>query len=312
MVSSQSSESLSTETDKFIALVGIMLVQVYVYYLSFKKDPIYIKALVYTLLILDLLQTGFATHYAWFVLAVGWGNPIALQETPWSLATVPIFTGILAWLVQLFYAYRITVLGDRRIPFIFVSAVLAVGGLVAMVFAIYGAVLSISIRDITKAAQLNTVVTVWLAGSVIVDVLLTGTLTIQLASRSNRKFKATRTIVHRAIRMSLETGAVVAVAVIVELLLFLNSSTTTWYFLLGLCLGKLYSNALLATLNSRAIFKGDDHNSSSVRSLVWSTATASQNPGVISTRDTSATHIQVSTHVQRDLELGDYPKVQYK
>ncbi|KAK1232743.1 hypothetical protein PQX77_004141 [Marasmius sp. AFHP31] len=45
------------------ALMGVLSVQIYVYYLSFKKDPVYIKLLVYTVLLVDLLETGFATHY---------------------------------------------------------------------------------------------------------------------------------------------------------------------------------------------------------------------------------------------------------
>ena len=62
--------------------------QIYVYHLSFKKDPVYIKllgvsplpglslapqqlvfdvttAVVYTVLPVDLLETGFAAHYGW-------------------------------------------------------------------------------------------------------------------------------------------------------------------------------------------------------------------------------------------------------
>ncbi|KAK1225669.1 hypothetical protein PQX77_011383 [Marasmius sp. AFHP31] len=46
-----------------VTLMGVLSVQIYVYYLSFKKDPVYIKLLVYTVLLVDLLETGSATHY---------------------------------------------------------------------------------------------------------------------------------------------------------------------------------------------------------------------------------------------------------
>lgn len=64
------------------ALLGCVAIQVYVYVLSFPHDKIVVKALgifpglrrkpaltispVYSVFFLDLLQTGFATHYAWY------------------------------------------------------------------------------------------------------------------------------------------------------------------------------------------------------------------------------------------------------
>lgn len=48
----------------------------------------------YTVVILDTLQTGFAIHNAWQVLGSGWGTPSAVLKPEWSWGSVPLFTGI--------------------------------------------------------------------------------------------------------------------------------------------------------------------------------------------------------------------------
>ena len=52
---------------------------------------------VYTLLVLDLLQTAFTTNYVHGVLVAGWGNPAPLVEFSWSGTTIPIMTGLGKW-----------------------------------------------------------------------------------------------------------------------------------------------------------------------------------------------------------------------
>ncbi|KAJ7737656.1 hypothetical protein B0H14DRAFT_2638667 [Mycena olivaceomarginata] len=120
------------------ALLGCVTIQVYVYVLAFAHEKIVVKALgtfpglnpkpvltilpVYSVFFLDLLQTGFATHYAChaeqsyrYVLAGGWGNPLALLSTPWTLlATIAPLTALVAFLVQLFYSWRIWVISHGQ------------------------------------------------------------------------------------------------------------------------------------------------------------------------------------------------------
>lgn len=79
----------------------------------------------------------------------------------------------------------------------------------------------------------------------------------------------TNQMIHRAIRMTIETGALTAAVAITDLVLYLNADANAWYFMLfvlhlptstsisirlssGLLIGKIYSNSLLASLNSRA------------------------------------------------------------
>ncbi|KAJ7657577.1 hypothetical protein B0H17DRAFT_1145815 [Mycena rosella] len=272
------------------ALLGCVGIQVYVYVLAFPHDKLVVKALgifpglgrkpaltispVYSIFFLDLLQTGFATHYAWhakqsyrYVLAGGWGDPLALLSTPWTLAAIAPLTALVAFLVQLFYLWRIWVISNGKNGFIPILAIIgftATGSCIAGWYAGIalpnggsGPLAQVNFKRSIKTFNLDPAVTTWLAGAMACDVIITITLVVQLAVRRNEALVATKRIVHRAIRMAIETGAVTSVAVTIELALILNAQTTSWYFMLGLLITKIYSNSLLASLNSRSpIFNG--------------------------------------------------------
>ncbi|KAJ6594871.1 hypothetical protein B0H19DRAFT_1247507 [Mycena capillaripes] len=244
------------------ALLGCVAIQVYVYALAFPEDKIVVKALVYSVFFLDLLQTGFATHYAWYVLAGGWGDPAALLSTPWTLATISPLTALVAFLVQLFYLWRIWVIsrGQKRyIPILAIIGLTATASCIAGWYAGIvlpkggsGPLAQFNFKRSIKTLELDPAVTTWLAGAMACDIIITITLVVQLALQRNEALVATKRIIHRTIRMAIETGAITSVAVTIELALILNAQTTTWYFMLGLIITKIYSNSLLASLNSRS------------------------------------------------------------
>ncbi|KAK7061092.1 hypothetical protein VNI00_000827 [Paramarasmius palmivorus] len=322
------------------ALMGALGVQVYIYSLSFQKDPILLKALVYLITLLDVIQTCFSGHYAWLVysgiqkfnvnrsdryaLAKGWGNPDALRFTHglW----LPLHHSLELWLeidmfsqrnsaafmVQVFYAWRITVLGKRYPLFYrFWASFLALTGFTAFISSWVAGIKSGAIRDIARAAELDTPVTIWLAGSVGCDTLLTTTLVYQLFSaRSGTGFRSTQNVIHRTIRMTMETNGVTAAVVLIELVLYLNSSTTTWYFLWGLSIGKLYSNSLLAMLNSRVKTTDTEGTDPPVESLIWNLPGTNSIVHSVAGNNTSnrimRNHISIQT--DRDVELAEEPK----
>ncbi|KAJ7816072.1 hypothetical protein B0H14DRAFT_1403262 [Mycena olivaceomarginata] len=265
------------------ALLGCVTIQVYVYVLAFPHDKIVVKALVYSVFFLDLLQTGFATHYAWYVLAGGWGNPLALLSTPWTLATIAPLTALgktdysalihsdipylVAFLVQLFYSWRIWVISHGQKRFIPILAIIVLTATASCIAGWYtgivlpnagsGPLAQINFKRSIKTFDLDPAVTTWLAGAMACDIIITITLVVQLAVRRNEALVATKRIVHRTIRMAIETGAITSVAVTIELALILNVTTTSWYFMVGMLITKIYSNSLLASLNSRSpLFDG--------------------------------------------------------
>jgi Family of unknown function (DUF6534) len=96
----------------------------------------------------------------------------------------------------------------------------------------------------------------WLAGSMACDSIITMALVwqvslnthivaqrcctfFQLSRRRNEGFSNVKNDVHRAIRLTVETGALTTIVTAIDLALYLTSSLTNWYLLLGMMIGKL-------------------------------------------------------------------------
>ncbi|KAJ4470857.1 hypothetical protein J3R30DRAFT_3531329 [Lentinula aciculospora] len=253
-------------------LFGVLCIQVYIYCISFSRDRLAIKVLVYIVFAFDILQTAFTTHYAWYVLASGWGNPSTLVFTTWSLATIPPLTGIISSMGQIFFAWRIWVLSVGNKHFLAVVFVVVLSSAGSLAAAIYCGIASIRNHQLNTASTLDKEVTAWMSLSAACDLIITVALVFQLVAKQNEGFTSVNHVLHRAIRMTIETGAATTILVFVELVLYLNAGTASWYFILGLSIGKVYSNALLANLNSRSKdFNHSSHGLSGVH--VWEVRT---------------------------------------
>ncbi|KAG8951425.1 hypothetical protein FRC04_006196 [Tulasnella sp. 424] len=252
-------------------LYGILILQTYIYYLSFPKDTKLIKSLVYGLFFLDTIQTVMTTHNAWHFLSSGWGNVGVLADPGWSWIAVPLFSGLVSSTVQLFFSWRIWKLSGFWWLAGFISCAALAQGISACVTGIWFAILN----DITKIALLDASAGVWLAGSAITDFLITISLVWVLQRKAQGDLSSnTEDIISRLIRLTVQTGAVTTFAATAELIMYLrtpeNNLHMVGYFIQsavgngvtkpsvldpqipGLALSKLYTNTLMATLNSRS------------------------------------------------------------
>ncbi|THH28270.1 hypothetical protein EUX98_g5918 [Antrodiella citrinella] len=97
------------------------------------------------------------------------------------------------------------------------------------------------------------IVIVWLACSAVADTAITIALVWHLR-RHRTGFSGTDDAVNRIIRLTVQTGLVTALCAIVDLVLFLASSSG-FHLIFNLPLSKLYTNSLMSSLNSRAGWK---------------------------------------------------------
>ncbi|KAJ7026883.1 hypothetical protein C8F04DRAFT_1238398 [Mycena alexandri] len=230
------------------SLLGTLVIQTYVYYSSRYNDSKWIKGLVVATLSLDIVQTAFATHAVWQILILGWGNPATFTELPWTAYTFPVMSGTVAALVQFFFSWRIWVLGRTNIAHI----VAIVIDLVAVMQMIAGLVAGIQTAfiPIEKVGELKPQFTIWLAGSFGADVLIVVSM-LWILHQNKGGISATNGLIDRLTVRVVHSGAVTAVAAGVELVLFILLSATFVHDTPALFLGKLYSNVLLANLNTR-------------------------------------------------------------
>ncbi|KAK7438049.1 hypothetical protein VKT23_018216 [Stygiomarasmius scandens] len=104
-------------------LMGSLLVQVYHYYTSFPKDKSGIKAIVYTLLILEFAQTIIMSYFAYTIFGSGYGNLAVFDKSALEWFPICVLGALIAGIVQLFYAHRLYVLCGSKL----------VGSMVALV-----------------------------------------------------------------------------------------------------------------------------------------------------------------------------------
>ncbi|KAF9054689.1 hypothetical protein BJ165DRAFT_1440487 [Panaeolus papilionaceus] len=64
-------------------LLGALIVQCYMYYLTFPNDRRITKVLVLCAIISETLQTALVTRYAYRTFASQWGDPSGLAEVGW-------------------------------------------------------------------------------------------------------------------------------------------------------------------------------------------------------------------------------------
>ncbi|KAG8927506.1 hypothetical protein FRC03_011812 [Tulasnella sp. 419] len=280
-------------------LYGILCLQTYIYYLSFPNDSRNFKIVVYFLFICDTIQTIMSTHNAWYFLSSGWGDTYVLTHPGWSWIAVPLFTGIVSAVVQLFFGWRIWKLSGSYI----LSGVVVVLALIQSTAAIVSGVWFELLEDTTKVGVLRPPAIVWLAGSAIVDVIITASLVTYLA-RSSTGFTDTDDIIAKLIRMTVETGACTTTAAILELVLFLVYQTTNLYMIPALPLAKLYTNTLLASLNSRS----QTFNSSSQRSQFQSHDNSNVTTKHLRKLSRNQVHVTTVREVVEDVAMIDLPK----
>ncbi|KAF8324012.1 hypothetical protein DL93DRAFT_2049232, partial [Clavulina sp. PMI_390] len=216
------------------ALFGVLLLQIYIYTLRFPKDLTYIKVLVYTVLVLDSFFMGCITHSGWAVLVGNWGDVNVIHNLPWTWAMVPVGSGVVSCLVQLFFVFRIWKLSrNYTMPII-----IAVITLAQCAFSIVTGALAIESKGFRYIREF--LPGFWLVGSIIADILICGTL-VRILWQSQTGFKDTDSVVLRLIRLSVESAAVPVLCAAIKLAL-IYSYHDNRHLVFCVVLGRLYSN----------------------------------------------------------------------
>lgn len=238
------------------SLFGVLSMQVYMYYLAFPNDPTLSKALSFGVYFFEAVQTFLLTQSAFHGFAEGFGNLIFLDEIGTIWFSVPVMSGIVAFVAQVFYAYRISILAQSKIvaSFIVFLAVVQLGGAIATGIQSKQAVFN------SKFLGTKSFITtgIWNGGSALCDVIIAICMTFYL-SRRNTGMMQTQLLLKKIIRLTIETGSLTAVIALLNFVLALLPGHPTYYMATAGILGKLYSNSMMVVFNSRMKI-GPDHN----------------------------------------------------
>ncbi|KAJ6497963.1 hypothetical protein C8R47DRAFT_314697 [Mycena vitilis] len=235
------------------AAYSIMAVQMLQYYQTYLKDARWIRYFMLYLLFVESANLFIEIAIIYQPLIVSWGARQALITSPLFLPGDAISIVLVSTPIQIFTAWRISVITGSIVLSLIIS-VLSIasfgGGLLVTIF--------VSVRNEFQEFQsFSGAVIVWLICSAVCDILIAVVLTYSLATRKTG-FTAVDGQINRIIRLTVQTGAITAIAALADVILFLSFPTTTLQFIPDFPLSKLYTICLLSTLNARARGRTED------------------------------------------------------
>jgi len=237
-------------------LYGALVVQVYLYYMSFPKDHPVLKCLIFGVFAVETAQTILVARDAFTIYAKGFGNLNGLESVELTWLSVPIMCGIVSCTVQLVFAYRIFKLSGSKIAGLCIAIISGAQFTAAMIQGVQSAILG-NFQALSRKAIISC--TVWLAATALCDLIIALTVTYYL-TRADTAFKATEVLINRLVRLTIETGSLTAAFAIIDLALFLGLPNNSYFNAVSLPLTKLYSNNLLLIYNSRIRIVGGREN----------------------------------------------------
>ncbi|PBK91113.1 hypothetical protein ARMGADRAFT_968819 [Armillaria gallica] len=273
-------------------LFGTLSVQLYLYYLAFPNDRRFVKYLVYGIYVFEFVQTMLVTRRIFVTFGYGFGDMDALTRVDLYSLTVPILGAIVACVGQVFYAYRIFIVSKSRIIPILVICVSFTGSVAAVIFSIYTFQAGYLTEMDTRKMQITAGISC--GATALCDILIAICMTYYLM-RSTTNFRRTRMLVMKIIRLTIETGSITAVAVLLDVVLFIVVPYQTSYLVLGRLVPKLYANSIYMVLNSRFQIIGgrDTYKSSTDTSITTTMIRDIISQSVEETQYADGTHAQV-------------------
>ncbi|KAF6760860.1 hypothetical protein DFP72DRAFT_56129 [Ephemerocybe angulata] len=232
-------------------LHGVSCVQA-VYYFTHQSDRWPIKLLVAAVMVFDTVHQALITHTVYTYTVTNWGNGDILGLLVWSLLVEVLFNGLTALLVQSFLTMRVWRLSNHSVLLTGLTGILVVAEF-GCVIAFTG--LSIGMKTFARLAELEALSITVNALAAAGDVLIAATL-CTILHRSRTGFHRSDTMINRLILFSVNTGFLTSLCAVGSLISIVVAGHTFLYIAFFFCIGRLYTNSLLATLNARKLIRG--------------------------------------------------------
>ncbi|KAF7376838.1 hypothetical protein MSAN_00101300 [Mycena sanguinolenta] len=195
---------------------GVMSVQMLLYFQTYKRDARWIRYFMLYLFCTETVNLLVEIGIIYEPLIIRYGAQRALIISPLLLPGDAVSIVASSTPVQLFTAWRISVItGSIVLPLLisFLSIISFGGGLMVTIF--------VSIRtEFREFTSFSGAIIVWLVSSAACDVLITAVLTYSLTTRKTG-FTSVDGQINRIIRLTVQTGAITAVAALADVILFL-------------------------------------------------------------------------------------------
>ncbi|OSD03109.1 hypothetical protein PYCCODRAFT_1434989 [Trametes coccinea BRFM310] len=231
-----------------LILYGLVIHQSFRYFHKFPNDRRSLKQFVGIMLAFETFHSALAVHWCYTSLVTNYSHPEALLLTTWSMNMFPALTGLAIFVSQCFYAYRVLLIGAKYRILVAVAILLS---LVTLGCATANTALSFnSITVIEDIQRVKWIDSFGFIMAIISDTLTTGVLVFNLHQRRTG-IRQTDHLIDRLIMYCLNTGLLIGVTNTILCVIGFFQTEALLFAGLVCAATKLYSNSVLAVLNSR-------------------------------------------------------------
>jgi len=226
---------------------GAAVIQIYQYFEKYPADKCVFKVLVTVVFVLDTVHQALITVALYKYLISEYGNFSFLNAAPVELDITTVLNCIIVLLVQSFFVWRIFKLSQRNLFKLATLCALVIAQF-ALGLVYFGKVCKL--RTFSERNKEYFFVCINSTVSAIGDAAIVSAL-ICLLHRSRTGFKRNERMIDRLIMLAINAGlptCICAVAGAITVSTMRKSLTYLVFYFLG---GRLYTNSLLATLNTR-------------------------------------------------------------
>ncbi|KAJ7346167.1 hypothetical protein DFH08DRAFT_870663 [Mycena albidolilacea] len=267
-------------------LFGVLAAQQLTYFQTARKDPLWMRILVWGVFIVETANTGFDMYIIYQPLILTYGG--IPNDLPTLFVTQPMCVMLVAFPIQLFFLWRIRTLTQNTL----LPGVILLFALVAFGGGVWTTAMVPIVAKFRNIPQLYRSAEVWLIASGVTDICIAVSLAVALRSKKTG-FAPTDSVVDKIIRMTVQTGMLTALFSILDVVCFLTLRGETVNFIWNIPLSKLYSNCLMSTLNARTHFNrrmdvGVSGSSGGRQANVMLSGTGVSMPAFASDRDAKA------------------------
>jgi len=225
----------------------MLTVQAYVYYESFPNDSLKLKSLVALVWTLDLAHLVLICNGMYTNLITNWGNDAALVTTMEAFNIHILFIGAAAILCQGFFIHRVYVFSKKNW---LLAGLLALAVVVDFGLDIWLTVRITRDRSVAVYDAIGPIVIPMLSIGAGVDLII-AMLMVYYLHQGRTGFAQTDFVVTKIIQYAVSTSLATSLLALGSVTAYAINPNNFAYIAMPSSLGRMYTNALLVTLNSR-------------------------------------------------------------
>ncbi|KAJ6460997.1 hypothetical protein C8R45DRAFT_537013 [Mycena sanguinolenta] len=237
-------------------LFGVTTIQTYIYYHRCPYDSPKLKALVAFIWVCESAHAICIAHALYTYTIIGYGHPERLAYAlPKTILVSSFLTAIISAMVQGFFVFRTYIITKNRYICFIILGMMFLRLLSAGALSFIGMEMTLLVQFEKRWGWLGLLA---LTVSATIDSIIAVILVVSLYNQSRGVHKRTTALVDKLIAWTIETAAITSVSSIITFLCFVTMTHNFIWLGVQVVSSRLFSNSLLASLNSRAMLRESD------------------------------------------------------